>query len=137
MTIAKEAQELLATVYRLDETGRAALAASDRLDKLAACRAIVKAARGLLRNAEKRCNGIERWNAKARMVLAEWTDADEEKAERGDERGEKAIREALAVLYGPTWAERLELETQGDPRGAMVKVWPRGERDMGSALFYA
>ena len=36
MTIAKETHELLATVYRLDKTGRAALAASDYLDKLAA-----------------------------------------------------------------------------------------------------
>ena len=64
---------------------------------------------------EKRCNGVQRYDAKARLVLASWTEADEQAAERV---AEKIKAEALAILepYGATL-----VTVTGDPRGYCVK----------------
>lgn len=65
--------------------------------------------------ATKRCNGIERWNAKAGQRLAEWTEADEAAADRAADRMAKQATEILAP-YGAT----LE-SVSGDPRGYCLK----------------
>lgn len=129
-TIDKDAQEILTATYRgADYRGDTLNSAADFSDKLHACRAIVKAARTMRRNAEKRCNGIERYDTAARRVLASWTDADDARADKSDARAVAAIRGALATLYGPDWGARFTLETQGDPRGAIVRLHRTPDRN--------
>lgn len=131
-TIKEQTLEQTRTVYRLHDVEPGFQIADAPMWKVAdAVADIIRAARTMDRNAVNRCNGIERWDAKAGMRLAEWTDADEAKAERSDERAEAKVKAALAVIYGATWADRIEMETQGDPRGAMVKLWTKGSKDKG------
>jgi len=132
-TIEKQTLEALRRVYRMHEyePGFQLAEGHDFGDLENALAEIIRAARIMDRNAVNRCNGIERWDAKARMRLAEWTDADEAKAERSDEKAEARVKAALAVIYGATWADRIDLETCGDPRGPMVKLWAKGFRDQG------
>lgn len=63
------------------------------------------------RIAVQRCNGIERYNAKAGRVLAEWTEEDEARA---DKARDKIAKEAARILdpYGAT-----DTKASGDPRG--------------------
>lgn len=63
------------------------------------------------RIAIQRCNGIERYDATARRVLASWTEADDERAEKAEAR---ILSEATAILqpYGVTI-----VKVGGDPRG--------------------
>lgn len=129
MTIASEAQDILTQAYRLHDRDVWLLSGRDYAEKLAACRGIASAARTLQRNAEKRCNGIMRYDNKARMVLASWTDDDEARAERSDAKAEKAVLECVATIWGDYWREFIDVEFQGDPRGAMVKLWDAGQRD--------
>lgn len=133
-TIKTEAHDLLARAYQLDELGCLPLGDAKYSHKLSACISLATAARTLLLNAEKRCNGIQRWDEKARMVLASWTDEDEAKAQKSDEKAEDIAKGAIATLYGANWPQIIDLEFQGDPRGAMIKVWPFGKRDVSSPL---
>lgn len=61
--------------------------------------------------AEKRCNGVERYDDKARRMLATWTEADDEKAEKACECIRREASEILAP-YGATVES-----VSGDPRG--------------------
>lgn len=133
-TIREDAAQLLRSIYRLHEVepGFQVDAASSYGVIADGAEAIIRAARIMDRNAVKRCNGIERWNGRARMVLASWTEADEAKAEKSDDAAEAKVKAALAAIYGATWPERIDLETCGDPRGPMVKLWAKGFRDHGS-----
>lgn len=133
-TIKEQTLEALRRVYRMHEyePGFQLAEGQGFCEVENALAEIIRAARVMDRNAVNRCNGIERWDAKAGMRLAEWTDADEAKAERSDERAEAKVKAALAVIYGATWAERIDLETCGDPRGPMIKLWAKGFKDHGS-----
>lgn len=133
-TVKEQTLDTLRRIYRQHEyePGFQLAEAASYSDKADAVAEIIKAARIMDRNAVNRCNGIERYDAKAKMRLAEWTDADEAKAERADERAEARVKAALATIYGATWAERIDLETCGDPRGPMVKLWAKGFKDKGS-----
>ncbi len=133
-TIKAETLDTMKRLYRMHEyePGFQLNDATSYTDKADAVADMIKAARVLDRGAVARCNGIERYDAKARMVLASWTEADEAKAEKADERAEARVKAALSVIYGATWAERIELETCGDPRGPMVKLWAKGFKDQGS-----
>ncbi len=90
----------------------------------------------LRRIAESMCNGIPRYDATARRVLNTWTDADTERAERDGERARAAITGAARVIFLEAF-DSVEIETGGDPRGAVVKIWPKGERDRGSPIWSA
>lgn len=63
----------------------------------------------------QQCNGIERYDAKARRMLPSWTEADEARAEKAQA---KIKAEALAILapYGVT-----VVDVGGDPRGFCLK----------------
>lgn len=132
MTLATEAQDILTQAYRLHDRGIWPLAGADYSAKLAACRGLASAARTLQRNAEKRCNGIPRWDQKAHMFLASWRDADKARAEASDAKSEKHVLDCLATLWGENWRTIIDAEFQGDPRGAMVKLWDAGQRDKSS-----
>lgn len=134
MSIKSEAADAMRIIYAKHEyePGFQINPAASYGDIADAAESIIRAARIMDRNAVKRCTGIERWDAKARMVLASWTEADEAKAEKSDDKAEAMVRAALAVIYGATWQERIDLETCGDPRGPMIKIWARGFRDHGS-----
>lgn len=72
---------------------------------------LVRLGKRAARIAEQRCNGIQRYDVKARMVLASWTEDDEARADKAASRIEK---EAAAILqpYGAT-----EINANNDPRG--------------------
>lgn len=99
-----------------------------RPDLLTACRDLSSAARSLDAWAVKQCNGIPRYDPKARQVLATWTDADESAKEKAQAKAEAKAMAALRVIFGPDLAG-LEIEFQRDPRGAMVKVHEAGRRN--------
>lgn len=133
-TVKEQTLDAMKRLYRMHEyePGFQLAEATSYTEKADAVAEIIRAARVMDRNAVNRCNGVERYDAKARMVLASWTDADEAKAEKADERAEARVKAALAVIYGATWAERIDLETCGDPRGPMVKLYAAGFKDQGS-----
>lgn len=134
MTIKEDTAEALRRVYAQHECepGFQIDAAASYGQIADSVETIIRAARTMDRNAVNRCNGIERYDAKAKMRLGSWTEADEAKAEKSDERAEAKVTAALAVIYGATWAERIELQTYGDPRGPMVELWAKGFKDQGS-----
>lgn len=76
---------------------------------------LVRLGRKAARIAESRCNGIERYDATARRVLASWTDDDESRA---DKAGSRILADAKAILdkYGAT-----DIQVGGDPRGFTLK----------------
>lgn len=84
-------------------------------------REIRLAHRILDRNAINRCNGIERYDHKAKMRLASWTDEDEARAEKSDARAEARVRAALGAFFGDK-AKEFKVYFQGDPRGALIVV---------------
>lgn len=67
------------------------------------------------RVALQRCNGIERYDEKARRVLASWTEQDEARADETIARVEKQAQAILAP-YGVT-----AVSAHGDPRGFCLK----------------
>lgn len=95
-------------------------------------REIRLAHRILDRNAINRCNGIERWDAAARMRLASWTDDDEARAEKSDARAEARVRDALRAFFGDRKGE-VAIHFQGDPRGALIVIEPAGAQAQGSS----
>lgn len=90
--------------------------------------AMSEAAR-LHRIAERRCNGIPRWDAQARQMLGSWTDEDEAKAEREDNRAERRAIEAFASVLAPDDRARIRVAFQGDPRGAMICIYAASDVD--------
>ena len=97
-----------------------------------AAREIRLAHRILDRNATARCNGIERWDAQARMRLASWTDDDEARADKSDARAEARVKDALRALFGDRKGE-VSIHFQGDPRGALIVIELAGTAAQGSA----
>ncbi len=83
----------------------------------AACDAesLIRLGKRAARIAEQKCNGIERYDAKARMRLASWTESDETAAEKAVERIEREARDILAK-YGAT-----DIHASGDPRGFCLR----------------
>lgn len=83
---------------------------------------LIRLGKRAARIAERQCNGIQRYDAKARMVLSSWTEADEAKAERERKR---IATEARAILapYGATL-----ITVTGDPRGFCLKFRLASER---------
>jgi len=128
MTIAQDAQKLLKTLYRLHNMGLPAFQMTDSHygAKLAACKDIASAAALRGRWAVKACNGVQRYDAKAKVWLATWTEADCVKHGKSDYLTETRIHAALVTLFGTDWQNRIVLELQGDPRGAMVKLHETG-----------
>ena len=63
------------------------------------------------RIAIQRCNGVDRYDAKAGRVLPNWTEDDEARA---DKACDKIAKDAAKILepYGAT-----DIEASGDPRG--------------------
>jgi len=96
-------------------------------------REIRLAHRILDRNAINRCNGIERWDAVARMRLASWTDDDETRADKSDARAEARVRDALREFFGDRKGE-VSIHFQGDPRGALIVIEPAGADGSGVRL---
>lgn len=74
---------------------------------------LFRLAKRLQRIAERECNGVERWDAQARQMLASWTEADQAKADKETERATKRAAE-IAARYGAT------VTTGGDPRGYVL-----------------
>lgn len=128
---AKETLETLETLGRAAHRG--GFPHPDPVDLITGAKELRKAAAKLQREAEKQCNGIPYYDPAARQVLARWTDADEEKSEAAKAKARAAALDALRLVFG-YHLPGLEVEFQADPRGAMVKVWPEGERDRGSPL---
>lgn len=96
-------------------------------------REIRLAHRILDRNATNRCNGIERWDRKAQMICAQWTEEDEARAEKSDARAEARVRAALDTFFGDK-AKEFKVYFQGDPRGALIVVETAGHGVYGSRV---
>jgi hypothetical protein len=75
---------------------------------------LVRLGKRAARIAEQRCNGIERYDASARRVLASWTEADESRADKATAKVE-ADAKAILDPYGAT-----KIEAHGDPRGFVL-----------------
>lgn len=126
---AKATLDLAKQVYRLIDKEPATFcpnAGSTYSEKLEGCDKLRRAAASLQRWAEKACNGIERWDAKAKMRLATWTDADEAAKEKAQDRAEKLALTALHLIFAEK-LNGLNVEFQRDPRGAMIKLYRKGE----------
>lgn len=104
-------------------------------DALAAAGRLRRAAAALDRIALEEANGVPvAWDHARREPIMGLRPEDHERHEKTRERARNRIGEAVAALMGDA-AEAVEIETSGDPRGAVVKVWRRGERDTGSPVF--
>lgn len=66
------------------------------------------------------CNGIPRYDDKARQVLASWTAEDDAKRDATRDKARAAITRALSDAFGTLPAGRVNVSLQGDPRGAPV-----------------
>lgn len=87
-----------------------------------AAETIVRLGKRAQRIAEKRCNGVERYDSKAGRMLASWTEADEKAADRACE---KIKVEAIATLAD---FEVFAVTVGGDPRGfCLTFKLPSGE----------
>lgn len=87
-----------------------------------------RAAFALNRLNEAECNGVPRYNSRLGIVESQWTDEDQARSDRLRVRNEDRARAALAVAFGADWALHFDLEFQGDPRGAPIKLHPAGNR---------
>lgn len=76
---------------------------------------LIRLGKRALRIAEQKCNGVQRYDARARRMLASWTEGDEARADKAIARIES---EAGAILsaYGAT-----DVVASGDPRGHCLK----------------
>lgn len=83
---------------------------------------LVRLGKRAQRIAERRCNGVERYDSTAGRVMSAWTDADEKAADRACEKIKVEAIEALAAF------EVFGVEVGGDPRGFTLKFrLPSGE----------
>lgn len=76
---------------------------------------------------ELACNGVMRWDEKARRVLPQWNERDESRNEAATERARGKARAAVDAIFGERWDEYFELEFQRDPRGAAIKLHSAGK----------
>lgn len=83
-----------------------------------------RAAAGLDRINLARCNGVERWDAAARMRLATWTDEDESKAGKAESRHRAKVAEIVDKLNAESFLRgTFTVRFGGDPRGASVRIF--------------
>ena len=90
-----------------------------------ACKSIARHVARISRHQLNACNGIQRWDVKARQVLASWTEQDAEKAERETDASRAAIRDALKQFLTPgcVW------DWKTDPRaGCVVRIRDKNNR---------
>jgi hypothetical protein len=130
--------------YKQHDVMRTLFNLADRFDLMtdwdsmaAIAREIRLSHRILERNAINRCNGVERWDSKAQMRLAQWTDDDEARADKSDAKAEARVRAAITDLFGGADAMRVhqvEVRFQGDPRGALIVLEPPGSNGSGSRI---
>ena len=128
---AKQDLDLLRQVYRLEVRDPAAFAhnpASDFSAKAKACHALNVCAAGLHRWAERQCNGIPRYDSKAKMIIPSWTEADSAAQDKAQSKLEAKALAALSVIF----AAVPPVEFQRDPRGAMIKVYRPGSESSGN-----
>lgn len=81
-----------------------------------ACRFVAKQAARIARHQLNACNGIERYDVKARQMLASWTEDDQAKADRETEESRKAIVDALSSFM----TRGLKWDWKTDPRAGCV-----------------
>jgi hypothetical protein len=123
--------DVMKTLYNLADRFDLQLQAWDHTATIA--REIRLSHRILERNAVNRCNGIERWDSKAQMRLAQWTDEDEARAEKSDAKAEARVRAAIAALFAGK-DHLVNVRFQGDPRGALIVLEPPGSNGSGSRI---
>lgn len=128
---AKETLETVETLARLIH--REALPRPDPVDLIQGAKLIRKGAATLDREAVKQCNGVMRYDPELRRALASWTDSDQTKSDAARAKAKGQVNDGLRIALGAGF-ESLSVEFQGDPRGAMVKLWRAGARDVGSPL---
>lgn len=75
---------------------------------------LVRLGKRAARIAEQRCNGIPRYDAAARQMLASWTEDDEARADKATAKIE-ADAKAILDPYGAT-----SIKASGDPRGLVL-----------------
>ena len=127
--------DVMKTLYNLADRFDLQLQGWDHTAHIA--REIRLSHRILERNAINRCNGIERWDSKAQMRLASWTDDDEARAEKSDLKAESRVIAAIVDLFGGREAmaiHQVEVRFQGDPRGALIVLEPPGSNGSGSRI---
>lgn len=117
----KAQDDTMRALYRIGErlTDNETFAAAGFDDVLRAAKAILSASRRLQRISEQECNGIERYDAQARMRLASWTDADQASADKRRAKAENDAREAFASIFGDP-VTHYAITFQGDPRGCPI-----------------
>ena len=76
---------------------------------------LITIGKGVARRAVQMCNGIPRYDSKARQVLNTWTEEDDLRRKRADGRA-KAKAETILSRYGAT------VKLGGDPRGYVMRV---------------
>lgn len=116
----KAQYESMRTLYRLADDLDVGTGGFDKTAFTA--RELRLASATLLRISEQECNGIERWDAKAKMRLASWTEEDQTRSEARRAKQEKRVMDALESFFDAETFKRLRVEFQGDPRGAMIII---------------
>jgi len=120
----KAQTDTMRALYRIGErlNDNEAFAAAGFDDVLWAAKAILSASRRLQRISEQECNGIERWDNKARMRLASWTDADQASADKRSAKAQADAIAAFAAIFGDP-VTHYAVTFQGDPRGAPIRFY--------------
>lgn len=110
--------EIVSRLYQLEKRG--ATFAAPGYDAATNAATVLRSCAGRLsRIAESECNGIERWDSKAGMRLASWTEADQARADRLTAKAESEARAAVLHLFG----DAVTVAFQGDPRGAPIGLY--------------
>jgi hypothetical protein len=76
---------------------------------------LIRLGKRAARVAVQQCNGIDRYDAKAGRVLASWTEADQDRAEKAKAKIETEANAILAAYGGGN------ASAGGDPRGYVLK----------------
>ena len=90
-----------------------------------ACKSIARHVARIRRHQLNACNGIPRWDAKAKQVRASWTEQDAENAKRETDASRAAIRDALKQFLTPgcVW------DWKTDPRaGCVLRIRDKNNR---------
>lgn len=120
--------ETTSELYRLADKIAATTCGFDAMS--AAANEIRLASKALQRINERECNGIPGPDG-----YMKWDDEDQERADKQRERHEKRVIEALGSAFALNILPLLDIEFQGDPRGAPVIVHTKGKQDR-LATFY-
>jgi hypothetical protein len=86
--------------------------------------ALHRAATALQRLAENECNGVNRWDAKACRVMAQWTEADQEQADKKRDGIKSKVMDILhnyRVVATSEDGDTYKARFQRDPRGCMIR----------------